>query len=293
MKRTATLVLCAALALVPVAASANFIETEVGARAMGMGGAFVAVADDVTALHWNPAGLSSLERVEVFGMRTSVYGIDGVSEDAAIVGYGSGKYGAAIGWMRTGAQDLYSEDTIIAGYGYDGCFFEGLSAGVALKRFSIDAPGYDYYNDPAFNEDGDAAFAADLGWLYKRSNWTVGGAFRNLGEPKLQLLDTTERADPVYAEMRVGGSYLFRGVMLMSAEWRLPREAPGFYDEKASLNLGTEVWFYDAFALRAGMNRDRITAGVGIKSQNLRVDVALLAERRIGSLYRLSAMYIW
>ena len=137
------------------------------------------------------------------------------------------------------------------------------------------------------------AFAADLGWLYKRNNWTVGGAFRNLGEPELQLLDTTERADPVYAEMRVGGSYLFRGVMLMTAEWRLPREAPGFYDEKASLNLGTEVWFYDAFALRAGMNRDRITAGVGIKSQNLRVDVALLAERRIGSLYRLSAMYIW
>ncbi len=293
MKRTATLVLCAALALVPVTASANFVETELGARAMGMGGAFVAVADDVTALHWNPAGLASLERVEVFGMRTSVYGVEGVSEDAAIVGYGNGKYGAAVGWMRTGAQDLYSEDTIIAGYGYDGCFLEGLSAGVTLKRFSIDAPGYDYYNDPAFNEDGDAAFSADLGWLYRRNNWTVGGAFRNLGEPELQLLDTTEGTDPIYAEMRMGGSYLFRDVMLMSAEWRIPREAPAFYDEKATLNLGTEVWFYDAFALRAGMNRDRITAGVGIKSQNLRVDVALLSERRIGSLYRLSAMYVW
>ncbi len=29
----------------------------VGARALGMGGAFVAVADDATAVHWNPAGL--------------------------------------------------------------------------------------------------------------------------------------------------------------------------------------------------------------------------------------------
>jgi long-subunit fatty acid transport protein len=39
----------------------------VGARAMGMGGAFVGVADDSTALHWNPAGLSQIKRVEFFG----------------------------------------------------------------------------------------------------------------------------------------------------------------------------------------------------------------------------------
>jgi long-subunit fatty acid transport protein len=36
-----------------------------GARAMGMGGAFVAVADDATAASWNPAGLSLLVRPEV------------------------------------------------------------------------------------------------------------------------------------------------------------------------------------------------------------------------------------
>ena len=39
----------------------------VGARAMGMGGAFIGVADDSTALHWNPAGLSQIKRMEFFG----------------------------------------------------------------------------------------------------------------------------------------------------------------------------------------------------------------------------------
>jgi hypothetical protein len=34
---------------------------EVGVRALGMGGAFVAVADDLTAVEWNPAGLAQLE----------------------------------------------------------------------------------------------------------------------------------------------------------------------------------------------------------------------------------------
>ncbi len=86
---------------------------------------------------------------------------------------------------------------------------------------------------------------------------------------------------------------MFREVMTLSGEWRVPREAPAFYDEKASLNLGTEIWFYDVVALRAGLNRDRITAGLGLKTKNLLIDVALLSEQRIGSLYRLSAIFQW
>jgi len=38
--------------------------TGAGSRAMGMGGAFIGVADDATAITWNPAGLYSLERME-------------------------------------------------------------------------------------------------------------------------------------------------------------------------------------------------------------------------------------
>lgn len=36
-----------------------------GARAIGMGGAFIAVADDATAASWNPGGLVQLERPEL------------------------------------------------------------------------------------------------------------------------------------------------------------------------------------------------------------------------------------
>ncbi len=41
----------------PTAASAQSFDT-VGTRAAGMGGAFVAVADDASAVYWNPAGLA-------------------------------------------------------------------------------------------------------------------------------------------------------------------------------------------------------------------------------------------
>ena len=37
-----------------------------GARAMGMGGAYLGVADDFTAIHWNPAGLAQMTQREVY-----------------------------------------------------------------------------------------------------------------------------------------------------------------------------------------------------------------------------------
>ncbi|MDE0043977.1 MAG: hypothetical protein OXT74_18180 [Candidatus Poribacteria bacterium] len=39
----------------------------VGARAMGMGGAFLGTADDLTAIYWNPAGLAQIRKFELYG----------------------------------------------------------------------------------------------------------------------------------------------------------------------------------------------------------------------------------
>ena len=41
-----------------------FLKIGVGAKAMGMGGAFVSLADDGTAPYWNPAGLGLEENQE-------------------------------------------------------------------------------------------------------------------------------------------------------------------------------------------------------------------------------------
>ena len=44
-----------------------------GARALGMGGAFIAVADDATAASWNPGGLIQLERPEISAVGAYFY----------------------------------------------------------------------------------------------------------------------------------------------------------------------------------------------------------------------------
>ncbi len=44
--------------------AANFLTIPVGPRAAGMGGAFTAVANDVTTAYWNPGGLSRIGKIE-------------------------------------------------------------------------------------------------------------------------------------------------------------------------------------------------------------------------------------
>jgi len=39
--------------------AAQFLKIGVGSRAVGMGGAFTATADDITAIYWNPGGLAA------------------------------------------------------------------------------------------------------------------------------------------------------------------------------------------------------------------------------------------
>ncbi|MGH7601703.1 MAG: PorV/PorQ family protein, partial [bacterium] len=46
-------------------AMAQFLKIGVGGRAVGMGESFVAVANDASALYWNPAGIAQMQKNEI------------------------------------------------------------------------------------------------------------------------------------------------------------------------------------------------------------------------------------
>ena len=51
------------IAILPVSAenyTGDFLTNGVGGRALGLGGAYVSIADDVTATYWNPAGIAGI-----------------------------------------------------------------------------------------------------------------------------------------------------------------------------------------------------------------------------------------
>ncbi|MBN1503598.1 MAG: hypothetical protein JW952_00875 [Candidatus Eisenbacteria bacterium] len=289
MRETRLIVLVLALLLAPAWAVADFLNPDVGARPLAIGGAFVAVADDANAVVWNPAGLTQKISFEMTGMINRMYSVEGLRSDYFAVSktFRAGKMGVGLAWMRTGLTDVYSEDNILVSLAHQ-VGPKGLSAGVTLKRFSISAPGYDYYNDPNFKGDDDA-WSADVVFFYKTGNTRLGAALRNVVEPELSLITTTSSPDKVPREAVLGASYLFRNTMLLTGEVRRRSSVPSYYDSKLSFHGGAEVWFFDVFALRTGFDGSHPTVGWGLFVDPVGVDISLLSAGRVGNIYRLSA----
>lgn len=85
----------------------DFLSTGAGARALGMGGAHSALANDVTSAYWNVAGLSALENPEVIYMHSERFGgIVGYDYGAAALPLSSGNGIVGISFFRQGVDNI-------------------------------------------------------------------------------------------------------------------------------------------------------------------------------------------
>lgn len=83
----------------------EFLTLGVGARALALGGSYVATADDATAVYWNPAGLAALERSEASFMHSSLFGLDSY-DFMNYVHHGNLDGPIALSWLRVGVNDI-------------------------------------------------------------------------------------------------------------------------------------------------------------------------------------------
>ena len=83
-----------------------FLESGIGCRSMGMGGASAASARDVTAIYWNPAGLTASKGLELHAMHAERFA--GIVNFDFIGAATSLKNGLAIGigLIRLGVDDI-------------------------------------------------------------------------------------------------------------------------------------------------------------------------------------------
>jgi hypothetical protein len=257
-----------------------------GPRPRALGSAFVSVADDANAVYWNPAGMTQLRRFEITGCRTLLYAVDELSLDYLSAVYHWPRYGAfGVSWVRLDLKDIYHEDTINFALAHGVPRVKGLSVGASLKLFMLSAPGYEKYNDPAY-EGRVTEPSVDVGVHYRpKENWAVGAVAYNVNEPKLKLLSTTERPDPVYRDYAVGASYIFRGLLLVTFDLRTR------YGELSNTvgRLGSEIWFFNAVALRGGFEQEHMTAGFGLTGGSWQIDLMLETHYELGNTYQFSA----
>lgn len=163
--------------------AASFLKIGVGARATGMGEAFCAVADDPTAMYWNPAGLSLIEGKQLtyihnFWFEDITTGFLGYAHPFKDFSLGVGIDYLTMGEVEettelqprgTGKKFRVEDDTagIIS---YARRMGGNLSLGMNVK----------YVQQNVANESA-AGYAADLGLLCKLSPLRLGLAVQNIG----------------------------------------------------------------------------------------------------------------
>ncbi len=87
-----------------------FLKIGVGARAMGIGGAFTAVSDDGTAFYWNPAGISLVRDRELSAMYSTLFGISdplaSYHSVSILQPLATGEASVSLGWLRLSVDDI-------------------------------------------------------------------------------------------------------------------------------------------------------------------------------------------
>jgi hypothetical protein len=292
--KTSPVLACAFfLAFISGESRAQTIES-VGNRALGMGGAFVAVASDSSATWWNPAGLAdgpfldlalgrnvterpemaplSRERTTSIALGTPILGlsyyrfqitdIDTVDPTASDPGSRQDGRAGIPARSLTGSQ---------LGISLVQTVMEGLHAGVTLKYvrgtlrsglLGVQLP-LDEQLDAAEDfegGDGDADFDLDVGLLAVGGPIRLGAVMRNILEPEFSSAGGATLRLP--RQLRVGAAFdaeKISGPALTIAVDADVQRTTTVAGERRTIAVGAEQWLYQhRLGLRGGARFNRV-----------------------------------
>ena len=119
----------------------------VGTRPLGMGGAFIAVADDANTITWNPAGLPALRRTEFTTTYADLYTLGITQSYIGFVRPFSDRLALGFDWSSIGYDDselAYSENKLNFSFGFQPhrIFSFGLTLKYLMRDMLLDEASY-------------------------------------------------------------------------------------------------------------------------------------------------------
>ncbi len=275
--------------------SGQFLKLGAGARAAGMGEAYSSVADDASAIYWNPAALSRINGSSAMFMHAAL--LADISYE--FLGYGQ-NFGR--GFLGLGVQYLSMpafHETDPLGFPTGTSFSPGdmsLALAYALplnERYSVGLSGK--YIRSEIDKTA-STFAADLGVLAKPcsgrgKDLSLSLVVQNLGGS----FKYEQKSDPLPLNVKLGSS------LPVAKNWLIGLDVNFPLDNRAYAALGTEYRLnYDAetgFAGRLGFNSKTlgdidglsgISIGAGLNFRQSWLDYAFLPFGTIGMTHRIS-----
>jgi len=258
--------------------AANFLKIGIEARATAMGGAYTALADDGSALYWNPAGLVQIENTEILAMynmhfqeiNQGYFSLTfpflgrtlGLGANYVDMGKIEGRDEEGNPTGDFGASDMQA----LLGYGrkLSAKLMFGLSAGMLQETIA---------------EDKKTAYLGNIGLLFKPSEpISVGLTCQNVGS------DLGE--DPLPLTYK-------GGIALRLKSFTIAADAVKAIDDDMYFCVGLEWWIGDILALRAGYRTGQdigsgMSAGVGLKISKINIDYAYIPYGNLGNTQRIS-----
>ena len=275
---------------------AQFLKIEAGARAIAMGGAFVAVDNDATALYWNPSGIARLPKSELVlihtkwladisfnyvGLVLPLSSVDAIGISITTLSMDEKEVRTVL--YPEGTGEKYNAGDIAAGLSYARNLTNNFSIGFSVK----------YIQQKIWNMTS-SSVALDIGTLFITgfNDMKIGMSISNFGS-KMQLegkdISITYDPDPVKygnndkipAEFQTGKfdlPLIFRvglAMDVLKAEKNrvtVAVDAVHPNDNTENLNFGAEYVYNDLLFLRIGYknlftrnSEEGFTAGAGIE----------------------------
>lgn len=277
----------------------KLLQIGVSSRAIAMGEAYTAVADNVDALYWNPAGLADMNHLEL----TYMHNLWLLDMQNAYLAYAQPLFGGGLGlglnYFNFGEFQTYAVDnnnypvplnkviipySLIVSAGYGMNISRLGSLGGTLKLLSENVDNF-----------SSMSIVLDLGLQLK--NLLVDGLNGGL---MIQNLGTSIENYSLPLNVRLGLSYPLpwlidaeHDVFTLALDGRLPLPL----DESYSVNLGMEYNYHDVVFGRLGYKLAQIdqlggaaglSAGVGIKLYQFTLDYALSPMGDFGLVHRIT-----
>ena len=287
----ALLMVLSAVAFADGIGAFSAFKNGIGARALAMGGAFVAVCDDATAMVWNPAGLALLDDTRLVGMSTDLYGL-GITHQFVGATTSFANLGIGLGWERASIDG----QSVAVGGGLGGAFTwveNAIIGSLATNVMDVAMAGANvkYYMADSGLGDGASGFGFDLGLLVSLGDMFV------IGVNAMDLAGSTISWDSGATDV-ISGLYK-AGLAMKLVDDKLILAADVDFDGTAlgDTHFGMEFQVIDELALRGGVVLTNnfqdyyLTVGAGINVAGLYVDAAYILEETLGNTLVLSAEF--
>ncbi len=299
MRLAAAVFACLLSASARAEETAAFLKIGVGARALGMGGAYTAIARDVNAIAWNPAGLSYLPNRGLGVTHAELT----ANTRYDFLGYAHptqyGTFAAAGAYLSQGA--IEGRDAQGRPIGKFQAADSAISMGYALKLSGgMRLGGNVKYIKSSIADVSAQSYALDFGSQYEIQGMRgpgvpmVGLAVQNLG-PGMKFLD---QSSVLPLTLVTGLGYRLPVGLIVALDFK---HRP--YGRSNEVNVGTEYGLFSNFALRAGYGSAGVVnaasggalsaingfaAGFGLNAFGYSLDYSMTPFGELGKVQRFS-----